>query len=108
MSLYIWLYVDTGAGERIGTDGLNITHNVARMWSKAGVYDALYESAGAEARTTQLALESGIGNMLCDPDAFRALNPPNGWGDYDGALRFLREWADECRKHPRALIGVRQ
>lgn len=30
-----------------------------------------------------------------DPDKFRALNPANGWGDYDGfltALHDIRRW----------------
>lgn len=106
MSLDIWLRMPTGGDADLSTDGLNYTHNVTPMWRKAGVYDALYNSDGVEACRTQVTLESGIGAMLCDPDSFRALNPPNGWGDYDGALAFLREWADQCRKHPRALIRV--
>lgn len=37
-----------------------------------------------------------IVGLLADPDRFRAMNPPNGWGDYDSVLLVLvamRDWA---------------
>ena len=39
-------------------------------------------------------------------DEMRALNPPNGWGDADGALRFLGKIREETLKHPKAVVGV--
>lgn len=32
-----------------------------------------------------------VGGLERDPDRFRALNPENGWGDYDGLVVLLRE-----------------
>jgi hypothetical protein len=32
-----------------------------------------------------------IKGMEADPPRFRAMNPPNGWGDYDGFLDMLRK-----------------
>jgi hypothetical protein len=37
-----------------------------------------------------------IKEMEGDPEAFRALDPPNGWGDYDGMLRVLKEMHQAC------------
>lgn len=81
----------------------NYTHNVAPM-----IYDAL-KAAGIE-----LALEerwwqrlSGmtgadgreylgkiVRQLEGDPARYRAMNPPNGWGDYDRLLGVLREMRD--------------
>ena len=35
-------------------------------------------------------LDRIISGMEADPERFRAMNPPNGWGDYDSLLRVLR------------------
>lgn len=35
-----------------------------------------------------------IRGMESDPERFRAMSPPNGWGDYDRLLAVLREMRD--------------
>lgn len=114
MSLDIWLYVqvDTGVSlveidisDRDGYD-FNITHNVSKMWKKAGVFDALYESSGEQAGKYIDALERGLDDMRKNPEAYKELNPPNGWGDYSGALKFLEAWTSHCKRHPKAKIYV--
>jgi len=47
-----------------------------------------------------------VERMEADPDTYRAMNPPNGWGDYEGALAFLRRLAEACAEHPRATVRV--
>ena len=110
MSLDIWLEVavDAGGEEPVWVElySGNYTHNVVPMWEKAGVYDALYNSGGKLAGEIVDALERGIHHMESHPDEYKALNPENGWGSYEGALAFLREVADACKKYPRATIGV--
>ena len=112
MSLDIWLYVaaKTGNPERssVEIDGTsqNYTHNVSRMWTKAGCWDALYESAGKRAGETLPVLDAAIAAMEADPDAYIALNPPNGWGDYESALHWLKRWREIVATDPDALIGV--
>jgi hypothetical protein len=98
--------VETGAGESLSTHGANITHNVTPMWREAGIYDALYDSDGKRAGDIIETLRRGIADMEDRPEVYRAMNPKNGWGNYDGALNWLREWLAECVKHPNALIGV--
>ena len=84
----------------------NITHNVSPMWVKAGCFDALYESNGKLASWSLPALEAAIIAMKADPDGFRALNPANGWGSYEGALEWLEKWTKNVREKPELKIVV--
>ena len=109
MSLDIGLYVEVDTGG----DGLrNIelyhacyTENVCPMWDMAGVYEALYKSDGVEAASIIPILEKGIWYMESFPRTYLAMNPPNGWGDSVGALRFLRRLLTACKQDPLALIS---
>ena len=100
--------VDTGGPElhRVALFSANYTHNVVPMWSMAECYNALYESDGQTAADILPALEEGIRRMELCPEAFRALDPPNGWGSYDTALPFLRSVRDACWAHPKARVNV--
>ena len=44
--------------------------------------------------------------MEADPETYRAMNPPNGWGDYEGALAYLRRLAEACATHSKCTINV--
>ena len=110
MSLDIWLQmdVDTGGSEpyRLCLGDLNITHNVTPMWTKAGVYNALYNSDGDLAEDYIETLERGLNHMEANESEYIPLNPPNKWGDYKGAIRFLEAWLQLCKKHPKMTICV--
>ena len=109
MSLDIGLYVevDTGGDElrNIELYSDNYTGNVYPMWIEAGVDEALYESEGIEAASIIPILEDGIRDMENCPHTYIAMNPPNGWGDSVGALRFLRRLLTACKDDPLALIS---
>ena len=107
MSLDIWLSFESkhGTGGSTAFDG-NYTHNVTPMWSKAGVYDALYNSSGKKAKEILPELVNGILGMRNNPDEYKKLNPDNGWGDYDSALKFLRNFAKSCNEYPETIIGI--
>lgn len=98
MSLDIWI----GDGE----PSFNYTHNVVPMWKKAGCYDALYESSGLRAKEVLLALKLGLMDMLGNPAEYTALNPENGWGDYESATHFLVSVIIAFAENPDAIIGV--
>ena len=108
MSLDIGLYVevDTGGKELRNLElyANNYTGNVCPMWIEAGVYEALYESDEVEAAAIIPILEDGIADMESNPRTYIAMNPPNGWGDSVGALRFLRRLLAACKDNPLALI----
>lgn len=51
-------------------------------------------------------LEVGLHRLLSDPAHFKTFNPLNGWGDYDGLVRFVEAYLEACKKHPKAKIYV--
>jgi hypothetical protein len=109
MSLDIALYFDetvTGGEQMYIGDGQNITHNLGNMWEAAGVYDALYESAGQECGQFIPTLETGLADMKANPDKYKAFNAKNGWGLYEHAVPFLEKWIETCKKYPKAKIWV--
>jgi len=108
MSLDIWLEMDTGNGSSLSTDSLNVTYNVFRMYERAGVRDALKGSDGRAAREVADIFARGADAMKADPGTYEAMNPANGWGDYEGAVEFLEQLADLCRLHPNAVIRTSQ
>ena len=87
----------------------NITHNVGVMAREAGVYDALWspENLGVKtARDLMPHLEAGLKTLWKDPPKFKAHNPENGWGDYDGLCEFVREYLTACIANPDAAVQV--
>lgn len=110
MSYNIWLEADLGGAEPTRLDVemyWNYTSNVAPMWRKAmPESDGLAGLEGMECEAAAKHLATGIARMEADPDAYRALNPPNGWGDFDGQLEQLRELLAACAKAPRAKVAI--
>ena len=84
----------------------NITHNVANMWGRAGIFNSLYNSGGKKAKEELENLREGLKKMEDSPAEYRKLDPENGWGDYDSALEFLREVVSYCAKYPNSIIWV--
>ena len=108
LDISLGMAIDTGGRSLYPVnlyDG-NYTHNVVPMWKRAGVYKALYRSTGKTAAEILPTLEAGISAMEKDPAGFFLLNPSNGWGSYRGALAFLREVRDACKRHPKAIVEV--
>lgn len=70
-----------------GPEDINMTSNVAGMWRLAGADLAAME--GQPASQVLVALASAVRNMLCEPAKYRALEPDNGWGDYEGCVGYL-------------------
>jgi hypothetical protein len=83
----------------------NYTSNVARMWRKAlgnGLGEWIDVLPFAETVQPHLAL--GVERMRAEPDVYRAMEPENGWGDYEGALAFLEGIERACRNYPMARV----
>ncbi len=107
LDIYLEMTLDTGNVDYCVTlFDANITHNVAPMWIEAGVYDALYESDGKYAGDISEILINGLIDMKRYPEKYRAMNPANGWGNYEGALKFLDGIATACMHYPKALIRI--
>ena len=85
----------------------NVTHNLNKMATAANVYDCLWrapENNFKDAQQLIIPLEKAIIAMEEKPEKFKALNPKNGWGNYNGFLEWLMELLDACREYPDAKI----
>lgn len=105
MSYDIDLEIDTGGGEPALIDiAWNYTSNCVPMWRAAGADLATFDGQRAELCVEPLL--SAIGAMRHDPARFEAMNPPNGWGDYESLLQALMALLRHFRDHPRATVVV--
>lgn len=55
---------------------------------------------GATGEAGREYLSRIIEGLEADPARFQAMNPPNGWGDYDSLLKVLREMRDAVPAEP--------
>ena len=81
----------------------NYTWNVSPMYVDAmGVSLSYFD--GKLAKDCVRLLAQGVANMVDDPDKYLAMEPDNGWGHYDGALRYLHNLLNACIENPNATI----
>lgn len=90
----------------------NITHNLSSMALEAGLYEVLWrpELPGPENLTAAQAipvLRVGLAALKADPERFKRLNPKNGWGDYEGLVRFVESLLAACEENPDATLHAR-
>lgn len=87
----------------------NITHNLGKMAEEAGIYQALWrpEELGiTHARELIDLLQAGLDLLLADGPRFRALNPANGWGNYNNLVDFVESYLAACAQNPDATVRV--
>ena len=113
MSLDVYLYfpVDVGRDEpesHIVYDA-NITHNLNKMASEAGIYDCLWrpDEHGIE-RAEQIIepLSKGLDDLRSRPHHYEQFNASNGWGMYDDFVPWCGKYLEACREYPKALVRV--
>lgn len=107
MSLDVYLTIPPT--EPVEVYSRNITHNLTAMAREAGLYEALWrpEENGIH-KAWQLieVLREGLNTLLMDPPKFKAHNPSNGWGDYDGLVDFVQQYLAACERNPQADVSV--
>lgn len=104
MSYDVTLSIDTGAGNSAEVLWRNMTSNVAPMWREAGVN--LADLKGRKASDCIAPLAAAIHAMEIDPAKYKAMDPENGWGDYEGCLDFLKTIHEACVSHPSCSVWV--
>lgn len=77
-------------------DWSGLTYNLNPMLREGGVN--LRELDGKSPSAVVGLLRSLRTQMIDQPHRFRALNPPNRWGDYEGCLRFVDEFTRELER----------
>lgn len=98
--------------EEVTTDQVfhaNITHNLNRMATAAGIYDALWrpdEVGIKKARELLAILVVGLEKLLDDPELYKKHNPDNGWGTYDQLVLFVKNYLKACIDYPQADVSV--
>lgn len=87
----------------------NVTHNLNKMAAEAGLYKALWypeELNYKYGRDLIAPLSAGLTLLKSDPERFKKFNPENGWGNYEGLVRFVEKYLDACEENPEAEIWV--
>lgn len=86
-----------------------ITHNLANMANEAGIHKHLWrpdEINITKAGQLISPLREGLALLKSDPERFMKYNPVNGWGNYDGLVRFVKKYLDACEEYPDADISI--
>jgi hypothetical protein len=104
----------------------NITHNLNKMATKAGIYEALwrpyqlkpdypgfddhkaeweYEDANP-VRGYEIidVIEKGLDDMKKRPEYYKKFNSPNGWGTYENFLSFIEKYLIALKQFPEAIV----
>lgn len=87
----------------------NITHNLGRMASEAGIYIALWrpdEIGITHAHQLIPLLREGLVRLKSDPDKYRQHDASNGWGTYKDFVPFVEAYLSACESHPDAVVNV--
>ncbi len=83
------------------------TYNLTPMWRKAGLATDNEGTRALDGKTTAhiapLALQ-GLIDAWRNEAEYRELDPPNGWGDYDGFLEILTRLTRLCHQHPTGVL----
>lgn len=85
----------------------NITHNLKVMADEAGICKHLWcpEEIGiTKAAGLVSPLKSGLELLRSDAERFKTFNPSNGWGTYEGLVKFVEHYIQACEKHPDADV----
>ena len=95
----------------------NITHNLGKMAGCVDVssgggltlYHVLWrpdENGFKLAYELIPYLARGYAELIGYPEKYKAYNPTNGWGSYDGLVEFVFSYLQSCRENPNAVIKV--
>lgn len=87
----------------------NITHNLGKMASEAGIYQALWrpeEINKEKAEDIIELLEVGLTDLKSRPEHFERFNSPNGWGMYERFVPFVEKYLNACKEYPKADIWI--
>jgi len=104
MSLSVYLEVN---GEEVFY--ANITHNLTEMAGAAGLYRCLWrpdEHYLTKAYQLIQLLTDGLVKLVADKAVYEQYAPDNGWGTYDGLVKFCTDYLAACKEYPEADVSV--
>lgn len=81
------------------------TGNLSPMWREAlPFFQVSKDLDGLKCEDILLELQIGVADATLNEEKYRALNPSNGWGDYEGFYEILTKTFELCRKHPSGTL----
>lgn len=101
------VYLQNEAGDELYSR--NITHNLNKMATAAGIYECLWrpdEHGITHARQIIEPLSAGVALLATEKRRFEAFNSPNGWGMWEHFVPFCMDYVQACRDNPDALVRV--
>lgn len=87
----------------------NITHNLIQMAEACGLYMCLWrpeEMNLTKASELIPLVEEGLARLKAEPERFKKLDSPNGWGTYENFVRFVEDVLQSCKDYPDAKISA--
>jgi len=83
----------------------NYTYNISSMLHDVGIKLNELDSIPAKCIESNY-LTPGILLLEANPEKYRAMNPKNGFGNYDSLLTWLKNIRDQCLKYPDSNFRV--
>lgn len=107
MSYDVSLSADVGGPDLVPLSllDINYTYNVGPMFYKA-VGSGPNQWDGKPASEVSAICSRILDAFAAEPATYRAMNPSNGWGSFDGARKFIATIKDACDKAPKAILRV--
>ena len=109
----LWVYLEDPKA-KYGSDVYerNITHNLALMADKAGIYFAIWEpekyrnifTKKTKAKKIIKILGTGLNELKSKPEYYKSFNASNGWGTYDHFVDFVEEYLYACKLYPDSFV----
>lgn len=105
------LWIEDAQGNYL-TESVNCTSNVGGMFrlafrdAEGNPCDGIHGIHGKPAFEAQKMIAKAVAVMLSEADSMRKLNPKNGWGSHDSAVRWLLEFGLQCADHPNGIVRL--
>lgn len=83
------------------TDSVSYTWNVAPMWYE--IYpnqEHMVDVDGLTGKESLPLLECALDMLERNPKKFIAMNPSNGWGDYEGFMAYIKKLIEMANENP--------
>lgn len=107
MSLDLELYtkVDLGGDEpyRVCLYETSYTDNIVPLVKQIGLYECVWRGSGKAGDIIE-PIRNAIDLLKSDPKGWRCYDSPNGCGNYDSFLPWLKKLLEACLKYPKADI----
>ena len=81
------------------------TGNLTPMWRRAVSFlERPRDFDGLEAQHVSMSLMVGFADIMANMDAYKELNPVNGWGDFDGFYTVYTTLMKMCAEYPGGIL----